>query len=315
MTETSHHFARSDGHVVRWDGEAETRPRRLEILTEGGWYTCGWLLTRRLWRNRRETLPSEETVERLRKGACCPVASADPVETGGLVLRWSWPRWVISPPLGWGAPRWLARTKKVETAMKEGRASFNLGRQLDQDLVAATTAGWDTARTRVAGIEARAGTFVQAAALTSTLVLVNQGLITGDHPVRHAPAKWIFLGAIVTASAALIVSGIYGLFATMRTFDRVAPNTSPRILEHSRASAATGLAQDIRAALLAQRRTSLIGDWKLARLKRATTFFAIAIAGIAIASGTFIIDATTHPNDDTKAPATKTAAPGAGRSP
>jgi hypothetical protein len=117
----------------------------------------------------------------------------------------------------------------------------------------------------VAGIEARAGTFVQAAALTSTLVLGNQCLITGDHPVRHAPAKWIFLGAIVTASAALIVSGIYGLFATMRTFDRVAPNTSPRILEHSRASAATGLAQDTRAALLAQRRISLIGDWKLAR--------------------------------------------------
>jgi hypothetical protein len=144
----------------------------------------------------------------------------------------------------------------------------------------------------VAGIEARAGTFVQAAA--------------------HAPAKWIFLGAIVTASAALIVSGIYGLFATMRTFDRVAPNTSPRILEHSRASAATGLAQDIRAALLAQRRTSLIGDWKLARLKRATTFFAIAIAGIAIASGTFIVDATTHPDDDAKAPTTKTTAPGGG---
>jgi hypothetical protein len=87
MTQTSHHFARSDGDVVRWTGEAQTRPRRLEVLTEGGWYACGWLLTRRLWRNRRETMPSEETVERLRKGACCTVASGDPVETGGLVLR------------------------------------------------------------------------------------------------------------------------------------------------------------------------------------------------------------------------------------
>ena len=111
----------------------------------------------------------------------------------------------------------------------------------------------------------------------------------------------------MTASAALIVSGIYGLFATMRTFDRIAPNTGARILERSRAAEATGLAQNIRAALLAQRRTSLIGDWKLARLKRATTFFAIAIAGIAIASGTFIIDATTHHDDATQA-TTKAAA-------
>jgi hypothetical protein len=312
MTQTSYLFARSDGHVVRWIGEANTRPRRLEVLIEGGWRTCGWLLTRRLWRNQRERAPTQASVERLRTRACCPVSSEDPVETGGppLVgkLRWTWPRWVISPPLGWGAPRWLAREEKVQETFKEGLSSFNLGQQVDEPLAAAATAGLESARTRVAGIEARAGTFVQAAALTSTLVLVNQGLITGDHPVRHSPAKWIFLFAIVTASAALIVSGIYGLFATMRTFDRIAPNALAPILERSRADKAKGLEQDVRGALIAQRRTSLIGDWKLARLKRATTFFGAAIALIALASGTFIVDATTHHADDAKKPTTKTTA-------
>jgi hypothetical protein len=179
----------------------------------------------------------------------------------------------------------------------------SLGDLVDAGVVENATAGWDAARTRLTNIEARAGTFVQAAALTNTLVLVNQGLIVGDHPVRTAPAKWVFLGAIVIASVALVISGIYGLLATMRTFDRVVPNSVTRIIERSKLQPEPTDGTDpdllaskrhVAAALMAQRRTSLVGDWKLARLKRATVFFGIAIAAIAVASGTFLVDATTH---------------------
>jgi hypothetical protein len=212
---------------------------------------------------------------------------------------------VFSPSLGWGAPRWLKRSKAIVDVRKDGEQSFegSLGYLVDDGVVENATAGWEAARTRLTGIETRAGTFVQAAALTNTLVLVNQGLIVGDHPVRTAPAKWVFLGAIVIASVALVISGIYGLFATMRTFDRVVPNSVARIIERSKLRTSQADAEvhallarkrHVAAVLMAQRRTSLVGDWKLARLKRATVFFGIAIAAIAVASGTFLLDATTH---------------------
>jgi hypothetical protein len=228
---------------------------------------------------------------------------------------------VFSPPLGWGAPRWLKRSDPIVVVRRQGEASFvsSLGDAVDQTLLDDSIAGWETARTRLAGIEARAGTFVQAAALTNTLVLVNQGLVSGDHPVRHTPAKWLFLAAIVIASVALVIAGLYGLFATMRTFDRIAPNNVARIIGRSQREAADNdpagaavlareaMQQDIAAALMAQRRTSFVADWKLARLKRATVFFGIAIAAIAVASGIFLVDATTHNNDTPASTAAGTA--------
>jgi hypothetical protein len=308
-------YARSDGHVIRWPvlpppesapPAAPADPWRVEVLTEERWRVCGPILSWRLWSNRRRSVLTKNDVERLRQRACCPVAAEGRRSYRMLVPRGKWwLRWVFSPPLGWGAPRWLKRSKAIVDVRKEGEQSFedSLGNLVDDGVVQNATAGWEAARTRLAGIETRAGTFVQAAALTSTLILVNQGLIVGDHPVRTAPAKWVFLGAIVVASVALVISGIYGLFATMRTFDRVVPNSVARIIERSKLQRepTDRTALDLRArkrhvaaVLMAQRRTSLVGDWKLARLKRATVFFGIAIAAIALASGTFLVDATTH---------------------
>jgi hypothetical protein len=308
VNDQAFHYERSGGHILRWTGNA-SRPSRLDVLTAGGWRACGLLLSWRFWRKRRGAALTADEVERSRKQACCPVAAkADRRGRGFLLVSRSWLRWVVSPPLGWGAPRWLNRDNDVVKTCQEGVDSFDLGPHVDDTLVTDSTAGWEGARTRLTGIETRAATFVQAAALTSTLVLANQGLIAGDHPVRHAPAKWIFLAAILTASTALIISGIYGLYATMRTFDRIAPNNLTRILARSKISGAAAKNAHVAANLMAQRRTSLISDWKLARLKRATVFFGIAVAGIAVASGTFVIDATTHHAADKTKPSKKTTA-------
>lgn len=302
------HYERSGGHILRWTGSG-SRPWRLEVLTEKGWRACGLFLSWRLWRNRRGATLEESSVEQSRKQACCPIPANAPRRGWGfLPIRRSWLRWVFSPPLGWGAPRWLNRSDAVVAACQQGIDSFALGDHVDETLVADSTAGWDSARTRLTGIETRAATFVQAAALTTTLVLANQGLIAGDHPVRDAPAKWFFLAAILIASAALIISGIYGLFATMRTFDRIAPNNLKRIVNRSTVEQAPARKAHVAANLMAQRRTSLVSDWKLARLKRAAIFFGIAVAGIAAASGIFVVDATTHDTADKAKPSKKTTA-------
>jgi hypothetical protein len=117
---------------------------------------------------------------------------------------------------------------------------------------------------------ARRGTFVQAAGLTSTLVLANSALLIGDKRVKGSLAVVVIV-ALIIASLALVAAGLYGLAALMRTFDRVAPHNTTRVLERSRNEEANR--KLVAALLAAHRRTSLVADWKLARFKRATIAF------------------------------------------
>ena len=254
----------------------------LQVLLEDGWQECGARLSVRLWQQRRASEIDSSLVTTLCRRSCCRIApDAHPRPHGLLHLRTSIARWVLSPPLGWGAPRFLSRDRGVVDARAAGEQSFAdaLGNHVDDRLASDAQEGVQAARERMKGIEQRASTFVQAAGLTGTLVLVNQGLIAGDHPIHGTTAKWIFLAAIVAASLALIAAGVFGLAATMRTFDRIAPSnairvikrsTLPAVAEDDGLSARTAL---VAATLLAQRRASLVADWKLARLKRAVTCF------------------------------------------
>jgi MFS family permease len=171
---------------------------------------------------------------------------------------------------------------------------------IDDTLVDEARQGWETARERHAGIETRASTFVQVAGLTTTVVLVNSTLLKGNDPVTGG-WRSVFLVAVIVASVCLLVAGTYGLYATMRTFGRVAPDNVARILERTRIPIEARRRISVVATLLvAARRTSIVADWKLARLKRASFAFGAAVLAIAVASVAFV--AAAQPTGDVHSP-------------
>jgi hypothetical protein len=191
--------------------------------------------------------------------------------------------------MGFGSPRWIVAKDAIASfarALTRSRAP-----EARERAVAEATSGLERARDRLKGIEDRAATYVQAATLTSTLVLANGALINGQDAVNTGVGRWVAVVALVIASAALIVAGVYGLAAVMFTFDRVGPDNPARVIARSRLDQAEASRQLVAALLAAYRRTQLVADWKMARLKRATVAFLVSIAGIGVASGTLVVQA------------------------
>jgi hypothetical protein len=71
----------------------------------------------------------------------------------------------------------------------------------------------------------------------------------------------------------------------MRTFDRVAPSNIRRVIERAQEEDDEVARQkQVASIFLSQFRTSVVTDWKLARLKRATWLLVAGVAGVAVAS-------------------------------
>jgi hypothetical protein len=301
-------YGKRDGHVFRWSGAHTVLPPDspradgIELLTAHGWVPVGRCMAWFLWRGGGET--SVGNVKRRVARACCEVAfDGQSKATVRLRLRASLLLWLVSPPLPWGAPRMLADDRRqasepspvahainsfASSLRGNGDDAERFDTSVGPELVEQARSGWERAVARHTGIESRAGTFIQAAGLTTTVVLVNNALLSGDDRVT-GNSRTVFIVAIVVASALLLVAGFYGLVAVMRTFGRVAPDNATRLIE--RAGVAEEYERHIRrvaALLVAQRRTSIVADWKLARLKRATLAFALAAFAVAVASVAYL---------------------------
>lgn len=274
-------------HLLRWTDsrEPEKPPAELEVLTPGGWVKAGVGVRHYLWRN-NEVFDSSEAERRASRA--CGSQEVDAERITGALARFSGSsiRWFWSPPLAFGAPRRGISTER-------GRTSFGseLGTLVTEELAAEALAGYERARDRQLSVEARATQFIQAAGLTTTLVLANAALLRGDGRV-HGTLGLILMMALLLGSVALVLSSVYGVLGTMHTFSRVAPNVTRRILFRSHSVGALSARRDsVASLLLAQRRTSLVADWKLARLKRAAAAFLIAVAFLAVASIVLVGDA------------------------
>lgn len=276
--------------MIRWWGASRpaSRPASCDVLTSGGWSRASLGLARYLWRDGRSDLGADKARRCIVRACSCTSVYAD--RRTGLAGRFagSGLRWFLSPPLRMGAPRRITR-KRTKAAECSYRA--RLGERASEQLLADSLAGWERARDRHSGIERRSQTFLQAAGLTTTLVLANSALLRGQDRLRGVTA-WIVLGALVVASAALLVAGIYGLFGSMRTFGRVGPNNIRRVIERARElDESAALRAQIAANLLAQRRTGLVADWKVARLKRAMWWLLVGVVLLGVASSALVVDA------------------------
>jgi hypothetical protein len=290
MSEIAWRYAQARNHLIRWRGTAQPDavPSELELLTSSGWHAMTRGLRRQLWADGRKDSGAEEA-DRFTVQACADTP-IDADRSSGVCSRFaaSRLRWILSPPLPMGAPRRLVRSRstRAEKVFREELGDHASDRVLQQAI-----AGWERSRERHNGIESRSQAFLQAAGLTTTLVLANSALLRGQDRVQGA-AAWIVIATLVLASATLLVAGVYGLFGSMFAFGRVAPNDVLRVLARAKEpDEELALQQQVAAVLLAQRRTSHVADWKLARLKRAMWWLLAGVLLLAIASGALVIDA------------------------
>jgi hypothetical protein len=297
-------FAFVGGQLVRWHPTEASQhawhktPQDLQVLSEHGWCRCGPYLRWLLGRGRHPRVLEHAVAERRRLRAGARVEANAP--SG--VSKWTWIHlnilWWFSPPLGQGATRFTGREhepppergeEEGPTRVEAARASFrsSLPEEVGEQVVDEARSGYQSSRDRLKSVEARASTFVQVASLASTLVLANSALLTGKHRIATA---WILV-PLGIAAVSLVAAGTYGLLAVMRTFDQVSPNIPSRVIDRARLSAPQARRELASALLAAQRRTSIIADWKLARLKRASTAFGVTIVFLLVTSGTVAYDA------------------------
>ncbi len=185
------------------------------------------------------------------------------------------------PALEGGASRKLG-----DEAADSARASYretlgDVGPEPLAELVDQAETGYEHQRQRSNLLEQRANYFLGAAGLTTTLVLANAGLLIGKDALDHG---WpLTTGAIVliVASVCALMSGLRALQAMMLTFERTPPHAVTRIVDR-RDLSKDDVGRDYLAALLvAQRRTTVVSNWKVGRVKSARRWFTGVVGGIA----------------------------------
>jgi hypothetical protein len=264
----------------------EDVPLDLQVLTPAGWVATTLGMSRRLWGDGTTGVARPEAA-RAAVTACCR-HRLDADRRRGLIAWFagSGPRWLISPPLRLGAERIVERCCSDNA---EGDVAEQLPTEPPVRAELEAQAGLERARDRQAGIERRTLTVFQAAGVTTTLVLANSALLRGDDAVTGTTALWV-LGSLMLATGAMITAGLFAMFGAMRPFDRLAPDDVHRVVVRAQASEIDARRRRIAAILVAQRRTSIISDWKLARLRRAVWALLFGIGGLAITSATLIVD-------------------------
>jgi len=181
-----------------------------------------------------------------------------------------------------GAPRTF-RPERAEDAEKAFREQVGDG--ASDGVLDEAIAGWERSRERRNGIERRLEVFLQVAGVTTTLVLANGALLTDKDRVTGL-AGVIVIVALIGASIALLLAGVYGLFGSMLTFERIDPDNVLRVINRAKESDdQPALEKRVAATFLATRRTSHVADWQQARLERAMWCLLIGVLLLAVASG------------------------------
>lgn len=209
----------------------------------------------------------------------------------GRLRRSAFGCWLL-PPLKGGACR-----RGFLDAVDDARPSYTqlLGASGGGDLEVIKEQalhGYEHARNRAANTEQRANYFLGAAGLTTSLVLANAGLLLGTGTTRlsgtNLDLATIALG--VASVAALIVGG-RAMQGAIVTFGRVPPNSVSRLLARRGHDGDALLRAYIADLLVALNRTTVIADWKVARVAGARRWFVVVILGVVALTAIVLIEA------------------------
>lgn len=201
-------------------------------------------------------------------------------------------RWLIPAPKGG-----TVRRRLDHQAVERSRDSYEkiLRDVRNNDLVEMkeqALLGFEHQRQRSTGAEQRANFFLGAAGLTTTLVLTNASLLIGKDKLEE-PWRVLAAAALIVASVCAVVSGVRALQAAMLTFSRTPPNAVTRVLRRRDKEGDALHRAYLASVFVGQGRASVVGDWKIARLGQARTWFLGVIFGavglsICVLFGAFI---------------------------
>jgi hypothetical protein len=183
------------------------------------------------------------------------------------------------------APRFIdsACQRRVQDARR-----LALSESLDvttlDSLIADAADGYERAEKRIEGIQQRASLFLGATGLTTSLILVNSGLLFGNDPLRPFGVLVTVAVLLTVAALTLVAAGVTALDATTVSFDRALPNSPPQIEARLEMDCREARRDLLAALLLAIRRAEMIGDWKLHQLGNARSAFSASVLCVVIAS-------------------------------
>lgn len=211
-----------------------------------------------------------------------------------LDARGVWPRRRLAPH--GPAPRLIDRELQmdVQTATRTGLLGSVPSKELPA-LIEQAGLGYEREEVRIDGIQQRATFFLGATGLTTSLVLVNGGLLYGSNAVSPDWVRDLVGVLLLLAAVLLFVAGMAALDATTITFDRVLPNSAGQILRRIELNKEDAARRDLLAALLlAAQRAGVIGNWKLQKLVRARLTFGLAVMLVLVAGSTVLLAALFH---------------------
>jgi hypothetical protein len=187
-------------------------------------------------------------------------------------------RWLIPVPKGGTVRRGLdhdavERSRTSYEKILRGVEGDDLTEMKEQALL-----GFEHQRERGSGVEQRANFFLGAAGLTTTLVLTNASFLIGKDKLDE-PWRALAAVALIVASVCAVVSGVRALQAAMLTFSRTPPNAVTRVLRRRDKEGDALHRTYLASVFVGQGRASVVGDWKIARLGQARTWFLGVVLG------------------------------------
>jgi hypothetical protein len=272
---------RRDGALARF-----ISTRNIELLVDGEWV--------RAWKPPRLERWVRLSDADLREHANAFLvggfggASASGLERGERLRRYGIGRWLF-PPLAGGAHRNLS--DKTIARVREQRIGELPSADLTDlaELKEEALRGHAMLADRCAILEQRANFFLGAAALTSSLVLANSGLLLGTGKLSN---PWLSLAAgfLAVSSVCAVVAGLRAMQAAMTSFVRTTPSGVLAILSRATLSGSDLDCAYVGALFVAQNREEVVGNWKLERLKSARRWFLAAVVGVAFLTITVLAD-------------------------
>lgn len=186
------------------------------------------------------------------------------------------------------APRHVDRGLQRET-QKAWRSKFPVHLRGDDltERIEEARQGYEREESRIDDFQQRATYFLGAAGLTTSLVLVNGGLLYGGNALSPGWLRSAVGVLLLVAAVMLFLAGMAALDATTITFDRVLPNSVRQIPRRAELAGEEARRDLLAALLLAAQRAEAIGDWKLSKLKRARMSFGFAVMFVLL--GGFVV--------------------------
>jgi hypothetical protein len=280
-----------------------TSTRNIELLVDGEWVRVWKPLRFKRWVRLSDADLREHANAFLVGGFGGP--SASELECGERLWRYGIGRWLFPPPPG-GVHRNLS-DKTIAQVREQRIGELPPAGVTDlAELKEEALRGHAMLADRCAVLEQRANFFLGAAALTSSLVLANSGLLLGTGKLSN---PWLSLAAgfLAFSSLCAVVAGLRAMQAAMTSFVRTTPSGVFAILSRAGLSGRNLGRAYVGALLVAQNREEVIGDWKLERLKSARRWFLAALVGVAFLAITVLADAVWAGSDAHSASKTRPA--------